>query len=69
MIIIRERWKVWLADSPLEELEAMLELEKAENLGFYPIGTRVGSVKNDDESLLQRITLRDEGNDLPLFPD
>jgi hypothetical protein len=26
------------------------------------------SVKNDDESLLQRVSLRDEGDDLPLFP-
>jgi putative SOS response-associated peptidase YedK len=69
VIIARERWRIWLADSPLSELEAMLEPEKAGRLDFYPVGTRVGSVKNDDESLLQRMILRDEGDVLLLFPD
>ena len=63
----RDRWRVWLSDAPLEELEAMLEPEKAGSLNFYPVRTRVGSVKNDDEDLLKQVLLPDEGDDLPLF--
>jgi putative SOS response-associated peptidase YedK len=66
VIIARDRWKVWLSDSPLSELEAMLKPEKAGRLDFYPVGTRVGSVKNDDESLLQKVLSSDD-DELPLF--
>ena len=45
----------------------MLEPVGVGGLNFYPVGTRVGSVKNDDEGLLQRVTLLDEGDDLPLL--
>jgi hypothetical protein len=57
----------WLAGSPLEELEAMLEPVGVGGLSFYPVGTRVGSVKNDDEGLLKELFLPDDGDDLPLF--
>jgi putative SOS response-associated peptidase YedK len=67
VIIARDRWKVWLADSPLSELEAMLEPVGVGGLSFYPVGTRVGSVKNDDEVLLKAVTLLKDGDDLPLF--
>jgi putative SOS response-associated peptidase YedK len=63
----RDRRKVWLADSPLKELEAMLEPVKVGSLNFYTVGTRVGSVTNDDEGLLKKL-LRDDGDDLPFFP-
>lgn len=66
VIIARDRWKIWLSDSPLEELEAMLEPVGVGDLNFYPVGTRVGSVKNDDEGLLKEL-LRDDGDNLPLF--
>jgi putative SOS response-associated peptidase YedK len=67
VIIAQDRWKVWLSDSPLSELEAMLEPVGLGGLNYYPVGTRVGSVKNDDEGLLKKL-LRDDGDHLPLFP-
>jgi hypothetical protein len=51
----------WLAGSPLEELEAMLEPVGVGGLSFYPVGTRV------DEGLLKELFLPDDGDDLPLF--
>ncbi len=67
VIIARDRWKVWLSDSPLSELEAMLEPVGVGGLSFYPVGTRVGSVKNDDEGLLKKLLLPNDSDDLPLF--
>jgi putative SOS response-associated peptidase YedK len=67
VIIARDRWQVWLSDSPLSELEDMLKPVGLGGLNFYPVGTRVGSVKNDDEALLKAVTLFNDGDDLPLF--
>ena len=54
VILGRERWRVWLSDAPLEELEAMLR-EGDDNLEAYPVGARVSRVNNDDASLLERV--------------
>jgi putative SOS response-associated peptidase YedK len=53
VILPRERWRVWLADTPLEEVVAMLEPYPAKRMDAWAVGNRVGSVKNDDEDLLE----------------
>jgi hypothetical protein len=42
----------------------MLEPVGLGGLNFYPVGTRVGSVKNDDEGLLKKLVLHDVKDDL-----
>jgi putative SOS response-associated peptidase YedK len=53
VILPKERWRVWLADTPLEEVLAMLEPYPAQWMDAWAVGNRVGSVKNDDEDLLE----------------
>jgi putative SOS response-associated peptidase YedK len=53
VILPKERWRVWLADTPLEEVLAMLEPYPAQRMDAWAVGNRVGSVKNDDEDLLE----------------
>ncbi len=53
VILTRERWKVWLADTPLSEITAMLKPHDSRDLDAYIVGPRVGSVKNDDADLLE----------------
>ena len=60
VILNRERWRVWLADTPLAELEAELKAILEETpvpLEAYPVGLRVSSVRHDDASLLERIEI------------
>jgi putative SOS response-associated peptidase YedK len=37
VILSRERWKVWLSDAPVGELEAMLEADEGVRLETYPV--------------------------------
>jgi putative SOS response-associated peptidase YedK len=53
VILPKERWRVWLADTPLEEVVSMLEPYPAKRMDAWAVGKRVGSVKNDDEDLLK----------------
>ena len=53
VILAKERWRVWLADTPLETITAMLEPYDARETDAYPVMNRVGSVKNDDEGLIE----------------
>ena len=53
VILTRERWKIWLADTPISEITAMLEPHNPRELDAYMVGQRVGSVKNDDSDLLE----------------
>jgi putative SOS response-associated peptidase YedK len=54
VILSRERWRVWLSDVPLTEIEAMLEEDRTP-IEAYPVGMRISSVKHDDASLLERV--------------
>lgn len=56
VILDRERWRVWLSDAPLSELEAMLEADENVRLEVYPVGARVGNPRNDDEELIRRLS-------------
>ena len=56
VILGRERWRYWLSDAPLEELEAMLA-EGEEDLEAYPVGVRVSRVGNDDAGLLEPVQI------------
>jgi putative SOS response-associated peptidase YedK len=54
VILPRAAWKLWLGEeeaSP-DELLALLEPYPVELMRAYPIGPRVGNVRNDDPSLL-----------------
>lgn len=55
VILTRERWKVWLSDAPVKELEAMLEADQSVKLEAFAVGARVGNIRNDDEGLIQRL--------------
>jgi putative SOS response-associated peptidase YedK len=53
-ILPREAWAQWLGEAPADaaSLKALLRPYPAEHMRAYPISPRVGSVKNDDPSLL-----------------
>ena len=55
VILDKERWKIWLSDAPLAELEAMLEPTDAKGLDYYPVSPRVGNYRNDDSSLTKSV--------------
>jgi putative SOS response-associated peptidase YedK len=55
VILPREAWSVWLGETEAvaEELLALLRPYPAELMRVYPIGPRVGNVRNDDPGLLE----------------
>jgi putative SOS response-associated peptidase YedK len=53
VILPRERWQVWLADTPLEEVLTMLEPYPARDTDAWMVGARVGNVRNEGEDLLE----------------
>jgi putative SOS response-associated peptidase YedK len=53
VILPRERWRVWLADTPLEEIMAMLEPHSARDTDYWAVGSRVGKVAEDDADLIE----------------
>ncbi len=53
VILPKERWRVWLADTPLEQITAMLKPYDPRDLDAYLVSDRVGNVRNDDEDLLK----------------
>lgn len=55
VIVSRERWKVWLSDAPVAELEAMLGEDDGLGLETYRVSARVGNARNDDEELIRRL--------------
>jgi putative SOS response-associated peptidase YedK len=55
VILGKDRWRVWLSDAPINELEAMLEPPKERSLDFYPVSARVGNRTNNDESLVRSL--------------
>ena len=47
-------WQTWLApDASPRDLTALLHADA--RLEMYPVASKVGSVKNDDASLLERL--------------
>ena len=59
-ILGKQRWKIWLSDAPIADLEAMIEPTGVKALNQYPVSSCVGNYRNDDSSLTQ--PLADEEN-------
>jgi putative SOS response-associated peptidase YedK len=57
VILSPENWPSWLAEeaAEAEELQAMLAPCPAGRMTMWPVSTRVGNVKNNDPSLIDRI--------------
>ena len=53
-ILPRDAWRRWLGEdeADVEDLRGMLRPFPAELMGAYPIGRRVGNVRNNDPALL-----------------
>ena len=55
-----EVWPEWLGDLPADaaRLKALLAPYPSENMVSWPVGARVGNVKNNDPSLIEPIATR-----------
>ena len=56
VILSRERWQVWLSNTPLEQIEAMLEPYDPRVMDAYPVSNSVGNVKNDEMGLIEPLS-------------
>jgi len=52
-----ETWPVWLGEEPTDpgQLTALLALYSSEEMTCWPVGARVGNIKNNDPSLIEPI--------------
>ena len=59
VILPREAWRRWLSkeEAGVDELLALLHPYPAELMRAYPVGQRVGNVRNNDPALLDRLVL------------
>ena len=59
VILPREGWRLWLGEqaADLEELLDLLRPYPTELMRAYPVGQRVGSVRNNDPALLDPLVL------------
>jgi putative SOS response-associated peptidase YedK len=59
VILGPENWPMWLGETEVdpERLKAMLAPYPANDMVIWPVGARVGNVKNNDPSLIEPITL------------
>ena len=50
-------WQIWLGEAPAssDELQALLRPFPAELMEAHLIGPRIGSVKNNDAALIERL--------------
>ena len=57
VVLGRQVWPEWLGEEPadLPRLKALLAPYPAEEMTCWPVSTRVGSVKNNDPSLIEPI--------------
>ena len=57
VILAPEVWRLWLGEEEAsrEELQALLAPYPAELMRAYPVGPRVGNVRNDEPALLEAI--------------
>ena len=55
-----ETWPAWLAEEPADarQLKAMLAPYPSEKMTCWPVSPRVGSVKNNDPSLIEPISVQ-----------
>jgi putative SOS response-associated peptidase YedK len=59
VVLNPESWPIWLGEesADLACLRALLAPYPPEDMTCWPMSTRVGSVKNNDPSLIEPITL------------
>jgi putative SOS response-associated peptidase YedK len=59
VILPPKTWPMWLGEDAAEErdLKALLAPYPAEDMTMWPVSTRVGSVKNNDRSLIEPVEL------------
>jgi putative SOS response-associated peptidase YedK len=57
-----EKWPAWLGEEPAEapQLKAMLAPHPSEEMTCWPVNPLVGSVKNNDPSLIEPIAIARE---------
>ena len=57
VILGPETWPAWLGEEPADgrQLKALLAPYPSEEMTCWPVGARVGSVKNNDPSVVQPI--------------
>jgi putative SOS response-associated peptidase YedK len=57
VVLAPERWPLWLGEEPADtaELKAMLAPYPSDDMICWPVSARVGSVKNNDPSLIEPV--------------
>ena len=59
VVLAPEAWPAWLGEEPADpaQLKSLLAPYPSEGMICWPVSPRVGSVKNNDPSLVEPITL------------
>jgi putative SOS response-associated peptidase YedK len=59
VVLGRQVWPEWLGEEPadLPRLKALLAPYLSEEMTCWPVSTRVGSVKNNDPSLIEPVAI------------
>ena len=57
VVLKPETWRVWLGEEPADAsaLKALLAPLPSDEMTCWPVSVRVGNVKNNDPSLIERI--------------
>jgi len=57
VVLAPEAWPVWLGEEPADgpDLKALLAPFPSDEMTCWPVSARVGSVKNNDASLIEPI--------------
>jgi putative SOS response-associated peptidase YedK len=60
VILAPEAWPTWLGEQPADarQLKSLLAPYPSEDMICWPVSTRVGSVKNNDPTLIEPLTLQ-----------
>jgi putative SOS response-associated peptidase YedK len=60
VVLASQSWPAWLGEVPADivELRAMLAPYSSERMTCWPVSPRVGNVRNNDPSLIERMELR-----------
>jgi putative SOS response-associated peptidase YedK len=60
VILAPEAWPTWLGEQPADarQLKSLLAPYPSEDMICWAVSTRVGSVKNNDPTLIEPLTLQ-----------
>jgi putative SOS response-associated peptidase YedK len=61
VVLNPDAWAVWLGEEPADppQLKVLLAPYPSEEMTCWPVSARVGSVKNNDPSLIEPITVNE----------